>query len=75
ADKAVEYLKQSVRKSWLPNLLNKMGDYMEPAKDLQEALNFDFRRRPSFLQAVAKLHTGSIVIDKAVILILVAEAY
>ncbi|KAI9475593.1 MAG: hypothetical protein EXX96DRAFT_620088 [Benjaminiella poitrasii] len=54
---------------------NRENFYKKLSEDLQDALNYGFRRRPSLLQAVAKLHTGLIVVDKSVILILVAEAY
>ncbi|CEP11913.1 hypothetical protein [Parasitella parasitica] len=56
-------------------LLEKNGPYEGPDDDLLRYLNYDFRQSPHLLQAAAKLHTGSIIFDKAVILTITAEAY
>ncbi|KAI8330103.1 hypothetical protein BC941DRAFT_441520 [Chlamydoabsidia padenii] len=67
-------MKQAVAQSWLPKLLCN-SEYDEVSGNLLAALNYDVRRRPSLLQAMAKLHAGAIVVDKEVIVILAAEAY
>ncbi|ORY99313.1 hypothetical protein BCR43DRAFT_489075 [Syncephalastrum racemosum] len=73
-DEALVKLKQTVSQSWLPRLLDN-SDYDEVPNDLLAALNYDIRRRPGLLQAIAKLHAGAIIVDKEVILVLAAEAY
>lgn len=68
-------MKQVVETSFLPNLLSKNGDYSEPFPELLHHLNFDYRLKPSLLRAVANLRRGSIVVDKEVIFVMVAEVY
>jgi hypothetical protein len=75
ADDAIKLLKQAVHKSTVPKLLEKNGDYTEPSKDLLDFLNFEFGANPSLLNAVAKLHTGSFIVDKEVVFVIVAETY
>ncbi|CEJ05454.1 hypothetical protein RMCBS344292_19395 [Rhizopus microsporus] len=70
----LHYLKQTVRASTLPGLLRK-NDFLEPTQEILEHLNFDFRLDPALLYAVAKLHTGALIIDKEVVFCLAAEAY
>jgi hypothetical protein len=72
---ALLFLKQTVRNSFIPNLLHKNGNYSEPTKELLQYLNFDFRLQPSLLHAVTNLHKGALVVDKEVIFIKVVEGY
>ncbi|KAI8365309.1 uncharacterized protein BYT42DRAFT_550179 [Radiomyces spectabilis] len=73
-DETVFHLKQTICKSWLPNVMDRLDDYEEPSNELQAALNFDSRQGPALIQSVAKLFTGSLVVDTAIIFIIVAEA-
>ncbi|ORX53489.1 hypothetical protein DM01DRAFT_1336027 [Hesseltinella vesiculosa] len=68
-------LRQIISKSPLPHLLDKLGTLVEPSPVLLKALNTDFRQCPSLVQAVATLHTGALIFDNEVVLILAAEVY
>ncbi|KAG0176614.1 hypothetical protein DFQ28_008092, partial [Apophysomyces sp. BC1034] len=66
---------QTVQQSFIPGLMHENGNYAEITEELLQYLNFDFRLNPALLHAVAKLHTGAIIVGKEVVFILVAEAY
>lgn len=46
------FLRQTIRNSIFPGLLQKNGDYIEPSSELLQHLNTDFRLQPALLHTV-----------------------
>ncbi|KAI9007882.1 hypothetical protein CLU79DRAFT_535526 [Phycomyces nitens] len=74
-DHATALMKKKVATSWIPKWLDKTGNYLEPTHEVLQALNFDYRRRPELLQAVAQLHAGCMIVDKEVVVVIAVEVY
>lgn len=56
-------------------MTDKNGDYQEQTTELLGYLIQDFRVCPQLLHAVAKFHTGALIVDNDTVFEMTAEAY